>query len=143
MKFAGIFSSASSTRGRVSPMASFIVRMRTKSIADAKMIAFGSNVGIDDLIVEKLRVLRFAGNAPVVVIEQAAEEAELALLVEHLDPHEVASWRTNACTRCSSRARSRSICVRSSVFMPLIDELRLQLVHGSGRIAEERAEARR
>jgi hypothetical protein len=37
------------------------------------MIAFRFNVGIDHLIVEKPRGLRRAGNTPIIVIQQAAE----------------------------------------------------------------------
>ena len=50
-------------------------------IADAQVVAFRFDVGVDHLIVEKLRGLRPAGNTPVVVIEQAAEECELSLLI--------------------------------------------------------------
>ena len=89
-------------------------------IADAEVIALGFDVGVDHLVVEKLRVLRLARNPPVVVVEQPAKETELALLVQNLDCTKSASWRANAWTRCSSRARSRSIWVRSSVFMLLL-----------------------
>ena len=58
-------------------------------IADAEMIAFGFDVGVDRLIVEKLRGLRPPFNTPVVVIEQAAEEPELSLPIQNLDLHEV------------------------------------------------------
>ena len=43
-------------------------------IADPQMIAFGFDVGVDHLIVEKLRGLRPPGNTPVVIIQQAAEK---------------------------------------------------------------------
>jgi hypothetical protein len=58
-------------------------------IADAQMIAFRFDVGVDHLIVEKLRGLRLAGNTPVVIIQQAAEEPELSLLIQDLDLHEI------------------------------------------------------
>src|ERR1700685_528085 len=53
------------------------------------MVAFGLNVRVDHLIVEKLRGLRPAGNTPVVIIQQAAEKRKLPLLIQNLDLHEV------------------------------------------------------
>ena len=50
-------------------------------IADAEMIAFRFDVGVDHLIVEKLRGLRPPFDTPAVVIQQAAEECELSLLI--------------------------------------------------------------
>ena len=58
-------------------------------IAHAQMIALGFDVGVDHLIVEKLRGLRPAGNTPVVIIQQPAEKRELPLLIQNLDLHEV------------------------------------------------------
>ena len=58
-------------------------------IAYPQMIAFRFDVGVDHLIVEKLRGLRPAGNTPVVIIQQAAEEPELPLLIQDLDLHEI------------------------------------------------------
>ena len=58
-------------------------------IAYPQMIAFRFDVGVDYLIVEKLRGLRPAGNTPVVIIQQPAEEHELSLLIQDLDLHEV------------------------------------------------------
>src|ERR1700731_5201004 len=49
------------------------------------MIAFGFDVGVDGLIVEKLRRLRLAPNTPVVIVQQPAEERELSLLIQDLD----------------------------------------------------------
>jgi transposase-like protein len=53
------------------------------------MIALCFDVGIDDLIVEKLCSLRLAGNTPVVIIQQAAEKRELPLPIQDLDLHEI------------------------------------------------------
>jgi hypothetical protein len=53
------------------------------------MIALRFDVGVDHLIVEKLRGLRPAGNTPVVIIQQAAEKPELVLLIQNLDLHEI------------------------------------------------------
>ena len=58
-------------------------------IAYAQMIALRFDVGVDHLIVEKLRGLRPAGNTPVVIIQQAAEKPELVLLIQDLDLHEI------------------------------------------------------
>src|SRR5271156_4638035 len=55
----------------------------------AQMVAFGFDVRVDDLIVEKLRGLRLARNAPVVEVKQPAEERELPLPVQDFDLHEV------------------------------------------------------
>ena len=86
-------------------------------IADAQMIALGLDIRVDHLIVEKLRGLRLARDAPVVVIEQPAKEAELPLLVENLDLHEVRELpgRTpgRAAQAAQGRARSAS-AARSS-----------------------------
>ena len=72
-------------------------------IADAQMIAFGFDVGVDHLIVEKLRGLRPAGNTPVVIIQQAAEERELSLLIQDLDLHEVRELPSE-CLHAAGRA---------------------------------------
>jgi hypothetical protein len=54
-----------------------------------QMIAFCFDVGVDHLIVEKLGGLRPAGDTPVVIIQQAAKEAELPLPIQDLDLHEI------------------------------------------------------
>src|ERR1035438_7703872 len=51
-----------------------------------------------------------------------------------------ASCRANACTRWSRQATSRSIWLRSRVFM--LSFVRFQFANGSGRIAKELAERR-
>src|ERR1700730_1598003 len=58
-------------------------------IADAKVIALGRNVRVDDLVVEKLRALRLPCYSPVVEVEQTPEERKLSMLVQHFDLHEV------------------------------------------------------
>ena len=90
-------------------------------IADAQMIALGFDVRIDHLVVEKLRALRLAGDAPVSIVEEAAEKRELSLLVENRNLHEIGELPDESPTRCSSRAKSASICERSSVFMLLLE----------------------
>ena len=54
-----------------------------------QMIALCLDVRVDHLIVEELRGLRSAGNAPVVIIQQAAEKRELSLLIQDLDFHQI------------------------------------------------------
>jgi hypothetical protein len=58
-------------------------------LAYPQMIAFGFDVGVDHLIVEKLCGLRPARNTPVVIIQQAAEKSELALPIQDLDMREI------------------------------------------------------
>ena len=54
-KFDGIFSRASRARGRVSPMASFIVRIANEIVSDAKVVTFALKSRNCDLAVKKLR----------------------------------------------------------------------------------------
>jgi len=58
-------------------------------VANAQMIALRLDVAIHHLIVEKLGVLGIARNPPVVVIEQAAEEPKLPVLLEHFNLYKV------------------------------------------------------
>jgi hypothetical protein len=83
-----------------------------KVIADAQVIALGFDIGVDHLIVEKLRGLRLARDAPVVVVEQPAEERELPLLVQHFDLHEVGKLAGECLHLLVEPARSFSICER-------------------------------
>ena len=89
LKFAGILSNASSTRGRVSRDGLLHRQHADEVVAHAQMIALRFDVGVHHLIVEKLRALRPARNAPVVVVQQATKKRELSLLVEDFDLHEV------------------------------------------------------
>ena len=111
-------------------------------IAHAQMIALGFDVGVDHLIVEKLRGLRLAGNAPVVVIEQPAEERELALLVQDLDLHEIREL-PRECLHALFEPRKIALDLRAQQRLhAVVGELRLQFVNGAGRIAEEPRERR-
>ena len=58
-------------------------------IADPQMITFRFDVGVDHLIVEKLRGLRPASNTPAVIVQQPAEKRELSLPIQDLDLHEI------------------------------------------------------
>jgi hypothetical protein len=53
------------------------------------MVAFRFDVGVQHLVVEKLRGLGPAGNAPVVIVQQASKERKLFLLIQNLNLHEV------------------------------------------------------
>jgi hypothetical protein len=67
----------------------FVNENAAEQVRYPQMIAFGFDVGVGHLIVEKLRGLRLAGNTPVVIIQQAAEKRELALPIQDLDLHEI------------------------------------------------------
>jgi hypothetical protein len=84
------------------------------------MIALGFDVGVDNLVVEKLRRLRLARNAPVVVVEQRRRNAELALLIQNLDLHEIGELPRECLDALVEPCEVASICVRSSVFMLLL-----------------------
>ena len=88
-KLAWIFSSWSSTIGRVSPGCLLHRQQADEVVSHPKMVALGLDVGVDDLEVEELRGIWAARNAPRVEVEQPAKECELALLVQRLDLHEV------------------------------------------------------
>ena len=54
------------------------------------MVSLGLYVRIHDLVVEKLCALRLARNPPIVIVEKTTEEAELTVLSENVNFHEVA-----------------------------------------------------
>ena len=111
-------------------------------IADAQMIALGFDVGVDDLIVEKLRGLRLARNAPVVEVKQPAEERELALPVQDFDLHEVRELPSE-CLHALVEPRNIALDLAAQQRLhAVVRELRLQFADGPGRIAKEPAECR-
>ena len=111
-------------------------------IAHAQMIAFGFDVRVDDLIVEKLRGLRLARNAPVVEVQQPAEERELPLLVQDLDLHEVRELPSE-CLHALVEPRNIALDLAAQQRLHVVvRELRFQFVDGPGRIAKELAERR-
>jgi hypothetical protein len=106
-------------------------------VAHTEVIAFGFDVGVDHLVVEKLRVLWVARNAPVVVVEQPPEKAELAALVQNVDMHEVGEL-THERLRALFEARQVTLDLAAQERLHgVVGELRLQLVHGSGRVTEK------
>jgi hypothetical protein len=109
-------------------------------IADAQMIALGLDVRVDHLIVEKLRGLRLARNPPVVVVEQAAKERELPLLIQTSICMKSPSCRVNAWTRWSSRRKDRLDLRPQQRLHAVVGELRLEFANRAGRIAEEAGE---
>src|SRR3984885_7580327 len=54
------------------------------------MITLRLDARIDNLVVEKLRVLWLPCYAPRIVIEQSAKKCQLSVLVEYFNAHEVA-----------------------------------------------------
>jgi hypothetical protein len=58
-------------------------------IANAQMIALGLDGRINNLVVKELSRLRFAGNPPVVVVDEPAQKRELPLLLQNFDPDEI------------------------------------------------------
>src|ERR1700679_1832713 len=103
------------------------------------MIAFRFDIGVHDLIVEKLRGLRLAGNAPAVIIQQPAEKRELPLPVQDLDLHKV-SELSNECPHALVKTRQIALNLRSQQGLHgAVGELRLKFTNGSGGIAKELA----
>ena len=58
-------------------------------IPDTEMVALGFDIGVDNLIVEKLSGLQTPRHTPVVVVQQTAEKGELSFLIQNVDLHEV------------------------------------------------------
>jgi chemotaxis response regulator CheB len=108
--------------------------------ADAQMVALRFKIGVDHLVVEELRVLWPSGNAPLIVVEQAAEETELAVLVKNLDLHEVAQL-ARECLHALAELREVALDLRAQQRLHAVaDKLRLQLSARASGIAEEARE---
>ena len=106
-------------------------------IAHSEMIALGFDRRVDNLIIEKLRVLRLSCNTPCVVIDQAAQECELALLIEYGDLDEIGELPgkcLNALVEPCEVALNLSPKKRLHA---VIRELSPELADGSSRIGEE------
>jgi hypothetical protein len=58
--------------------------------ANTQMISLCLDGRIDNLVVKELRRLWLASNPPVVVVDEAPQERELATLIQNLDPDEIA-----------------------------------------------------
>src|SRR5580704_15638116 len=58
-------------------------------IAHPQMVAFGFEIGIDDLEIQELGVLRIPRDPPVIKVQEPAEEPELTALIQDLDRYEV------------------------------------------------------
>src|ERR1019366_2963582 len=110
--------------------------------ANAQVIALGFDIGVDHLIVEKLGGLRFAGNTPVVVVQQAAEKRELSFLIQNLDLHEVCELASkgfhllfeppNIALDMSAQQRLHAV----------IRKLRSEFFYGARGVMEETSECR-
>jgi len=113
-----------------------------KVIAHAEMIALGFNVGIDNLIVKKLRRLRPSGDTPLVVVEQPAKESEMALLAEHFNLHEIDKLAGESLhLLVQPRKFALDLCAQQYLHA-VVGELRSEFANRSGRIAEELRECR-
>ena len=111
-------------------------------IADAQVVALRFDIRVHHLIVEKLRMLRAARDAPVVVVEQPAKESELSLLVEYLDLHEVGEL-PDECLYSLFQPRQVLLDLRPQErFHAAAGELSLQFADGAGGIMEEPGEGR-
>src|ERR1035438_8474943 len=106
------------------------------------MIALGFNVGIDNLIVEKLRGSRPSRDAPLIVVEQPPEESKLALLVQHFNLHEVGKL-AGECLHLLVQPRQLVLDLGTQQYLhAVVGELRPEFANSSGRIAEELRECR-
>src|SRR5216684_572265 len=106
-------------------------------VAYPQMIALRFDVGVDHLIVEKLRGLRPASNTPVVIIQQATEEPELPLLIQDFDLHEI---RELPSERLNVLVESSKIVLDMRPQQHLhavVDELRFEFVNRALWIAKE------
>src|SRR5258708_3705726 len=106
-------------------------------IADAQVIALRFNVGVDHLIIEKLRALWLASDAPVIVVQQTTKKAELTLLIQNLDLHEIGKL-ANECLHPLVKPHQVPIDLRPKQFLhAAVRELRFELVNRTSRIMEE------
>jgi hypothetical protein len=104
-------------------------------IANAQVVALGIDIGVDDLVVEKLRGLRLARNAPVVVVHKAPKEPELSLLIQNLDFDEIAELAFECLDALFEPCYVALDLCPQQLLHGAIAELRLQFVDRSGRIA--------
>jgi hypothetical protein len=104
------------------------------------MVAFGLDGRVDDLVVKKLSALLLAGDAPCVVIEEAAQECELALLVENRNLNEIGEL-TGECLDALVEPRKITLNLNPKKGLhAVVGELGSEFTDGSGRIREEAAE---
>jgi hypothetical protein len=57
--------------------------------ANPEMIGFALNVGVRDLIVKELHVLRPAGYARLIEVQKPPKEPELFLLIQDVNPQQI------------------------------------------------------
>jgi hypothetical protein len=111
-------------------------------VAYTQMIPLGFYVGIDNLVVEKLRGRWPTRNLPFIEIQQSAKETELSLLVEDLGLHKV---RELSPERLDTLLKSREVGFDLRPQQGLhvvIGELRPQFTNRPSGIAEEAGERR-
>jgi hypothetical protein len=58
-------------------------------VSDVQMIPFGLNIGVGNLKVQELSILRAAVNAPPVVVQQATENAETVVRLQSFNLHKI------------------------------------------------------
>src|SRR5712692_2827762 len=106
------------------------------------MVALRFYVGVNHLIVEKLRGPRFARNTPAVIIQQAAEKGELSLLIQDLDLHEVRKLPSE-CVRVLVEPSKIALDMHTQQRLHAVArELRFEFGNCSLRIAQEASQRR-
>lgn len=106
-------------------------------VAHTKRVTLRFDAGVNHLVVKKLCMFRRPENAPLVVVEQPAEEAKLALLVQHLDLHEITEL-AHECVDTLFKARHAvfDLCVQQHLHAA-IGELCFELIDRPGRVAQD------
>src|SRR5229473_1969899 len=104
------------------------------------MVAFRFDIGVDDLIVEKLRGLRPASNTPGLIIQQAAEKSELPLPIQDLDLHEICELPSE-CLHVLVEPLKIAFDMRTQQLLhAVVGELRFEFGNGALWIAEQASE---
>src|SRR5258708_17889319 len=98
------------------------------------MVALTLNQGVNHLIVEELGMPRFSRDTPVVIVEEPPEEAELTLIIEHFDPHEIAKL-AHECAYLAGKARQITLYLRVQQRLHFVArKLRLYLAASTSRV---------
>jgi len=105
--------------------------------ANTQMISLCLDGRIDNLVVKELRRLWLASNPPVVVVDEAPQERELATLIQNLDPDEIAEL-ARECLDALLKPCNLGLDLRPQQGLHAASrELSLQLVHCSGRVTKQ------
>src|ERR1700746_2178736 len=103
-------------------------------IADAEMVALSLNVGICDLIVEKLTARWVAVDPPVVIIQQASQEAEAFFLRQHVDLNKIRELPDEAVNSLFQLEQVALDLFAQENFEPVIRELCFQFLQAAPRV---------